>query len=138
MYCLIKHIPNTLQKEERMRIFLVRIGVLLALISGVVLAQPPQNRPERTMERLKEKLSLTKDQEAKIQSLLDKQREAIAKEREEHQGDREAMRAAMMKQRNEIDAEIEKILTKEQKKKYEEYKKERQEMMKKRMRENNQ
>lgn len=121
-----------------MRIFLVRIGVLLALISGVVLAQPPQNRPERTMERLKEKLSLTKDQEAKIQSLLDKQREAIAKEREEHQGDREAMRAAMMKQRNEIDAEIEKILTKEQKKKYEEYKKERQEMMKKRMRENNQ
>ncbi|MBW7887124.1 MAG: hypothetical protein H3C35_02050 [Bacteroidetes bacterium] len=114
-----------------------KAGLFLFLIVGIILAQPPQNRTERAVERLKEKLTLTKEQEKNIKVILDDQQEAMTKEREQHQGDRDAMRAAMIKHRDEADKKIEKLLTKEQKKKYEEYKKERQEMMKNRMRESN-
>ncbi|MDD8017264.1 MAG: hypothetical protein PHP42_02705 [Bacteroidota bacterium] len=110
----------------------ILFGILFLL--GISVAQQ-QQRSEQMVQRLKDSLSLSDQQVTKIKVILDKQREEGRKDWEAHQGDRDAMRSAMMKRMEKSDVEIEKLLTKEQKKKYEEIKKHRREMMQERMKE---
>lgn len=79
------------------------------------------------LERLKQELNLTPEQVAKIQKILDSAQKQAEFDREKYQGNREAMMKAMRERWEKIDKEIESVLTKEQKKKYEVIKKERQE-----------
>jgi Spy/CpxP family protein refolding chaperone len=74
-------------------------------------------------------LKLTPEQTAKIQKILDDAQKQAEIDRQKYQGDREAMMKAMRERWEKIDKEIEAVLTKEQKKKYEQIKKERQERM---------
>lgn len=79
------------------------------------------------LERLKAELNLTLEQTAKIQKILDSAQKQAELDRQKYQGDREAMLKAMRERWEKVDKEIEAILTKEQKTKYEKIKKERQE-----------
>jgi len=81
------------------------------------------------LERLKTELKLTPEQTAKIQKILDSAQKQAEIDRQKYQGDREAMFKAMRERWDKIDKEIESVLTKEQKQKYEKIKKERQERM---------
>lgn len=79
------------------------------------------------LERLKQELNLTPEQVVKIQKILDSAQKQAEIDREKYQGNREAMMKATRERWEKIDKEIEAVLTKEQKKKYEQIKKERQE-----------
>ena len=72
---------------------------------------------------------MTPEQVTKIQKILDSAQKQAEIDREKYQGNREAMMKAMRERWEKIDKEIEAVLTKEQKKKYEAIKKERQERM---------
>jgi Spy/CpxP family protein refolding chaperone len=112
--------------------------IISILFSSAVLAQPRSgergNREEMQIKRLKEKVGITDDQAAKIKEIMKKAREDARAGMENGDGDREARREAMKKQMEKSDAEIMKLLTKEQKVKYEELKKERQKEMEQRRR----
>lgn len=115
------------------------IFTLLAISAVSVLAQPRTgergNREDMQTERMKERLGLSDDQAAKVKAILKKSREEMQAEFGSNDGDREARRDAMMKRGEKNDAEIAKLLTKEQKVKYEEMKKERKKQMEERRRE---
>jgi len=121
------------------KIFLLPIVTLMMMLfvsSGF--AQPGdrgENRLEQTMTRIKEKVGLTDEQAVKVREIMKKAQEAMRAEFENSDGDREAMRAAMTKHMSKADSDIEKILTKAQKPKFEEYKKERQKEREQRMKE---
>lgn len=115
------------------------IFLLLFAVSAVTaIAQPRQgergNREDAQTQRMKERLGLTDDQAAKVKAILKKSREEMQAEFGNNDGDREARRDAMMKRAEKNDAEIVKLLTKEQKVKYEEMKKERKKQMEERRR----
>ncbi len=84
---------------------------------------------EGYLERLKTELNLTPEQTAKIQKILESAQKQAEIDRQKYQGDREAMFKAMRERWEKIDKEIETVLTKEQKVKYEKIKKERRERM---------
>lgn len=107
--------------------------LILFVAFTFTLSAQPQQRGERMIQRLKDSLSLSADQVTKIKTILDKQQEEGKKDWDANQGDRDAMRALMMKRMEKSDIEIEKILTKEQKKKYQEIKKQRSDRMRERM-----
>jgi periplasmic protein CpxP/Spy len=107
--------------------------LILFIACTVTLSAQPQQRGERMIQRLKDSLSLSQEQVTKIKAILDKQQEEGKKDWDANQGDRDAMRTLMMKRMEKSDVEIEKILTKEQKKKYQEIKKQRQDRMRERM-----
>ena len=116
---------------------LMLVGILL--FTSFVAAQPRMGdrggREEAQMKRLKEKVGLTDDQIVKVKEILKKVREETRADFEHGDGDREARRSAMMKRTEKSDAEIMKLLSKDQKIKYEEFKKERQKEMEERRRE---
>lgn len=116
---------------------LIFVGSILFTMLGA--AQPRMGdrggREEAQMKRLKEKVGLTDDQMVKVKEILKKVREETRADFEKSDGDREARRIAMMKRTEKSDAEIMKLLSKEQKIKYEEFKKERQREMEERRRE---
>lgn len=114
---------------------LLMILVAMAFISLTASSQPRGNRVEMQLKRIQEKVVLTSEQATKVKGLLEKAQEEIRAQFENSDGDRQARRDAMMKQMEKTDLEIVKLLTKEQKPKYEEYKKERQKEMQDRMRE---
>lgn len=111
--------------------------VLTIMITAGVLAQPRngEGRAEAQIKRLQEKVGLTDEQTVKVKAILQKAREEARKAFENGDGDREAMREMMMKSREKTDAEIMKLLTKEQKPKFEALRKEQQKEMQERMRE---
>lgn len=110
--------------------------MLMLLVASITVAQPGRgNRAEMTSKKIKEKVGLTDQQSAKVKEILEKNQEKMRKEFETNDGDRSAMREAMQKLMKESDAEIEKLLTKEQIKKFDEYKKERNEEIRHRMKE---
>jgi Spy/CpxP family protein refolding chaperone len=115
---------------------MVLISVLI--LSGSMPAQPQRGergaRDEMQVQRMKEKVGLTDDQALKIKAILKRSREEAQAEFGNSDGDRDARRAAMMKRGEKNDAEIMKLLTKEQQKKYEELKKERRKEMEERRR----
>ncbi|MEN3038806.1 MAG: hypothetical protein ABDI07_06600 [Candidatus Kryptonium sp.] len=81
------------------------------------------------LERLKQELNLSQEQVVKIQKILETAQKQAEADRERYQGNRDAMMKAMRERWEKIDKEIEAVLTKDQKKKYEQIKKERQERM---------
>ncbi len=84
--------------------------------------------PEERAKRLTERLSLTEDQTKKVQEIFKNADKERSEKMEPVRGDRDAMREQMTAIMASTDKQIEKILTDEQKKKYEELKKERRQM----------
>lgn len=114
---------------------IVTVLLCIAVFCTAVAAQPRGNRVENQLKRLQEKVGLSEDQAAKVKTILHKAQESMRAEFEKSDGDRETRREAMRKRTEQTDAEIEKLLSKEQKPKFAEYKKERQKEMQDRMRE---
>ena len=73
---------------------------------------------DEQMARLTEVLELDEDQATSVRAVLEAQMERMQELRSSAAGDREAMRAAMMEMREETDAQLAEILTKEQMEKY--------------------
>jgi Spy/CpxP family protein refolding chaperone len=111
------------------RIFVLVILTFTLFLSSYVFSQERGRGFGDFLERLKTELKLTPEQTAKIQKILDDAQKQAEIDRQKYQGDREAMMKAMRERWEKIDKEIEAVLTKEQKKKYEQIKKERQERM---------
>jgi biopolymer transport protein ExbB/TolQ len=112
------------------KILVFALMVMLGL--GSAFAQQrggdPAQRLQRSVDRLKEALSLTDDQVTKITPILkdaqEKQTAAFQKMRDSGGNfDREKMRADMKKANDEVDAKIKPILTADQVKKLAEYRK---------------
>lgn len=112
--------------------------VSMCILGGIMQAQPQRGergaRDEMQVQRMKEKIGLTDDQAAKVKAILKRSRDEAQAEFEKSDVDREARRGAMMKRAEKNDGEIMKLLTKEQKVKYEELKKERRKEMEERRR----
>lgn len=115
-------------------VFAVIISIFLS--SGVAAQErgPRGDREEQQMKQLKEKVGISDEQAAKIKEIMKKARDDARAEFEKGDGDREARREIMMKHNQKSDAEIMKVLTKDQQVKYEELKKQRQKEMKERRR----
>jgi Spy/CpxP family protein refolding chaperone len=111
------------------RTFVLVIFAFTLFLSNYVFSQERGRGFGGFLERLKTELKLTPEQTAKIQKILDDAQRQAEIDRQKYQGDREAMMKAMRERWEKIDKEIEAVLTKEQKKKYEQIKKERQERM---------
>ena len=114
---------------------LLLVLVMAACVSFTAVSQPRGNRVEMQLKRITEKVGLTNEQATKVKDVLQKAQDEMRAQFENSDGDRNARREAMMKRMEKTDAEITKLLTKEQKPKYDEYKKERQKEMQERMRE---
>lgn len=111
--------------------------LLLATIffASVAMAQPggqrnfdPKEMAKRQTEELTKELGLNKDQAKKVLELNTKSMEKMSEMRGQMRdggGDREAMLEKMQKSRDEQNAEMKKILTDDQYKKYEKYLEER-------------
>lgn len=112
-----------------MKRFVVTFFALLFLFTVVLFAQERGRGYGMYLERLKQELNLSPEQIAKIQKILDAAQKQAEADREKYQGNRDAMMKAMRERWEKIDKEIESVLTKDQKKKYEQIKKERQERM---------
>ena len=95
----------------------------IAFSQGMMMATP-----EERAKRLTERLSLTEDQTKKVQEIFKNADKERSEKMESVRGDRDAMREQMTAIMANTDKQIEKILTDEQKKKYEELKKERRQM----------
>ncbi len=115
----------------------ILVSLLIVLfISTAAMAQPGRgNRAEMETNRIKEKVGLTDEQTKSVRTILKQRSEAMRKEFEVHEGDRSAIREAMQKNMQKSDSTIEKLLTADQKKKFELYKKERDEEIRNRMKE---
>jgi Spy/CpxP family protein refolding chaperone len=101
--------------------------MFIILCSSFIVAQPNRRTPEERTKQLTEQLTLDKKQQAQVLKVYtenDKKREAMFADMQ-GSGDRDAAREKMMKLFEETDKQIEKILTKDQKKKYDDLKKER-------------
>lgn len=97
----------------------------------------PEERLEKQVTNMKEKLGLSEEQTTKVTALLkanqEKQRAAFEKARESGaQPDREKMRTQMQESMKKQDTDIKALLTGEQKTKYDAMVKEREERMKNR------
>jgi Spy/CpxP family protein refolding chaperone len=100
---------------------------VLALCVGVSYSQRQMMSPEDRTKQLTDSLSLSEDQSGKVLVILqaaDVERKALF---ESSGGDRDAMRQAMRSLAEKTDAQIDSLLTEEQKVKYAEMKKRRQE-----------
>lgn len=106
----------------------VLLGLLLAS-SPALQAQGMRMTPKERADTLKARLSLTDKQTEQVVKIYEEQQLDFEKVRKTAAGDREAMRAAMPKIIQRSDEKIEKLLDKEQMKKYEEFKKERSQRM---------
>ncbi len=120
------------------RITIPRLGVLLSsfllllFVASSVWAQPgpptrerQEQRLEKMMADMTEKLSLSEEQAAQIKEILSshsaRQRELFEANREEARESRMQMRDDMKKAREETDAEVKTLLTEEQAEAYEKY-----------------
>jgi Spy/CpxP family protein refolding chaperone len=106
------------------------LPIVLAIFGAFIAqAQPRQMQGERRLQMLKDSLQLTSDQEKKVADILKQEQTAFENAREENRGDREAMRAFMLKQTKKTDEQIKSVLTKEQAEKYDSIMKARREQM---------
>ena len=128
MFGLLRQKRKNFSQMNR-RIFVLVILTFTLFLSSYVFSQERGRGFGGFLERLKTELKLTPEQTAKIQKILDDAQKQAEIDRQKYQGDREAMMKAMRERWEKIDKEIEAVLTKEQKKKYEQIKKERQERM---------
>jgi periplasmic protein CpxP/Spy len=115
--------------------------ILLAVIACAIFilplsAQPRQRGPnlEQRVQMLKDSLKITDKQAAQIKTIFEKSQEQMQKNRDANPDDRDAMRATMEKLNEKTDAEIAKVLTPAQMKKYKEMQEQRRKQMQERMR----
>jgi len=117
--------------------------LLFALIGLVVTAwgQPEggrrfssEDRVERQLTAMKDRLDLSEEQSETIQGILEKYVQEMEDFRETNQGDREEMRIKMRSVNKEQNKEIKAVLTEEQLPIYEEMRKEQGERMRERRR----
>lgn len=106
--------------------------IVLFLTQQLIYAQGMMATPEERSKRLKEQISLTDEQATQVTKIFESAQQEMMQKRDSLQGDRAAMRSAMMEMVSKTDKAIEKILTAEQKKKYEELKKERRQQLQQR------
>lgn len=78
----------------------------------------PEERAQRTMDQLTEKLKLTEDQKPKVLAVLVDQNVQMNKAREAANGDRDAMRTTFTKIQADNELKINALLTDDQKKAY--------------------
>jgi len=108
-----------------------QIILSIAFMLGCGMLMPPlaaQGRPqgvEQRLKNMKEKLSLTAEQEATLRAMFTKSQERMKALRDSLSGDRQSMRKAALEEMQRIDKEIQKTLTDDQKKAYEKMKQER-------------
>jgi periplasmic protein CpxP/Spy len=93
---------------------ILAMAAATVLLSFMVSAQPARMTPQERTDKMAKDLSLTKEQQAKVLDILTKSQESMKKVRDESNGDREAMRPAMQKLRQESDDQLKKVLTKDQ------------------------
>ncbi len=110
---------------------------ILIMLSSIAGAQPKggDERAEEQLKRMKVVVGLSADQVSKVRNIMKKSREEARRDFEKNAENRVSGRELMMKIVEKTDAEIMKLLTKQQQLRYEEYKKERQKDMQDRMRE---
>jgi acyl-CoA reductase-like NAD-dependent aldehyde dehydrogenase len=108
------------------------VAGLLVFSSSALLAQGMRMTPKDRADTLKARLSLSAKQTDEVTKIYEAQQKEFQKLREDNQGDRDAMREGMTKIMQQTDEKIEKLLDKDQLKKYEAYKKERMERMQQR------
>ncbi len=87
---------------------------------------------EDQLKNLKEKLELTEEQLSEIKPILEKQREEMKELRDSFEGERSEMRDAVREIRTETDKKINKLLTDEQKEKYQQMQEKRRQRRKRR------
>lgn len=126
------------------RLFVLAIAVFVTGLMQVAFAQGMgggQGRgmrsPEEQAKMLKEQLSLTDEQTAKVAKIYDAQQKEMQAKMGDFQGDRDAMREYFTKARAKSDSLIKALLNKDQLKNYEEIQKERQQRMQNRPPRNN-
>jgi protein CpxP len=85
----------------------------------------PEERAQRTMDQLTEKLKLTEDQKPKVLAVLVDQNVQMNKAREAANGDRDAMRTTFTKIQADNEVKINALLTDDQKKAYTSWQEER-------------
>jgi hypothetical protein len=93
------------------------ILILALFMSLTALAQPQRMSPQERTDQLAKELGLTAEQKAKVLDVFTQQQKNMPKPGEG--GDFDAMREKMMKMREERNAKLKEILTKEQYAKYE-------------------
>ena len=89
--------------------------------------------PEERAKQLKERLTLTDEQTAKITVIYQAQQKDFTAAREKAGDDRDAMRAALTEIRAKYDKQIQAILTDKQKEEYAKYQEEQRQKMQQRM-----
>jgi Spy/CpxP family protein refolding chaperone len=100
---------------------LFAVGMFTVMITALSNAQRMQGMrmsPEERAKALTDSLALDSTQTAQVIAIFKDQQAAMDKVREDSQGDREAMRGAMMDLRKKADDKIMVILTDAQKTKY--------------------
>lgn len=85
----------------------------------------PEQQATRTVERLNKELTLTDKQQADLKKFYTESFTQRAKTMEKNRDNREAMRETMKKDREATEAQLKKVLTEEQFKKYQENEKKR-------------
>ena len=115
-------------KHTLIPLVLVLVG-LLVVSNSALQAQGMRLTPKDRADSLRARLSLTDKQTEQVVKIYEEQQLDFEKVRNASAGDREAMRAAMPKIVQKSDEKIEKLLDKEQLKKYEQFKKDRMQRM---------
>jgi protein CpxP len=95
------------------------VAILVLFVVGTATAQRMRMTAEERADTLAKQLSLTDEQKAKILDIYKKSDESRRAAFDNAAGDRSAMREAMQKIREESDAKIKAVLTKEQAEKWE-------------------
>ena len=103
--------------------------------TGSIRAQPGAHGPgpesdsvriERTVARLTQELSLTKQQESQVRPVVERNLRAMRQGMQAHAGDPDSMRAVRIRQMEKMDREIESLLTDGQKEAFDRFRRERQ------------
>jgi hypothetical protein len=102
--------------------------IFLAMGTTSVIAQPMRMDPAQRAKMLKDSLSLSDEQTKKVEQVYEDAQTDMMIAFETNQGDREAIRKAMMATTEKTDKKIESLLNDKQKKKFAEMKKRREAM----------
>lgn len=102
---------------KKLSVVMIALGCML-MFCTVAQAQRMRISPEEQAKALKDSLSLTDDQTAKVTTILNDAREEVTTMMSQSSGDREAMRDSLQAIQRKSDTQIKALLTNEQAKKY--------------------
>ena len=132
---LTSNIKLSLYRCVRLGCGMTNRSILTVLIFFTFGISQTVERVEVQTMRLKERLLLTAEQTNKVREILTHRAELENKERNATEGSRREQLKASIALMEKTDTEIEKILSKEQKRKFDQYKEERRQEMRERMKE---